>query len=187
MAMSRERKIFVGVFVTAVLALAVDRLVLQGPATGPARSPAAAPPAPTDLVEPADRPTAGPASSVPAVQAERRVAKRLGQVARRLPPATEGERDIFQPSSLWGGAEKPERQPQKTRGKELAKAFNEAHTLTGVLAGPDGGRLAMINDRFVAVGHDVDGFRVVSIGAGWVILRSPEDDQRIVLTMRDGL
>ena len=152
MTVTKSQKIWLGVLGVAVAALAVNQLA-GGPAAPPAgvTRPVGADPR---SASPAVR--AGPTAAVTMVGLsgfDAPLAARLDDLRRRLGDGPSIVRDAFAPPAAWAGAPSDDR----------AAAFEHGHVLTVTLQSGGGGQ-AVVDGDLVAVGQQVDGFRLASVG-----------------------
>jgi hypothetical protein len=162
MSSTKQRKVYVAVLGLALGGLAVDRLVLDGGATGPrdaaaaiaaagAPAPAAASPAGLNtLVSPA-------ASRGPTLAAR---LEHIGKEHRLDPMCID---DAFRPSLAWPKPASPAASDRpKAAEVDPTQAFLKAHRLMAVVQNTTGGA-AIVNGRTLTVGMEIDGFKLVRI------------------------
>ena len=109
-----------------------------------------------DLTALADLPTEGS-----------HIADRLSAVAEARSLDLTDVHDAFKPSPSWLGDEGAV-QPQNLGGTAAAR-FVRSHRLMAVMAGGANGS-AIINDKCLFIGQQIDGFRLISVGARNAVL-----------------
>ena len=157
MTLTRQRKIFLGLGASALVALGADRIFLgeslSGPETALAASIAISPQIDSSTVSDVDGllqeddPTAATS-----------LANRLDRLAQRRPGLLNVGRDAFRPTTTWSGVD------ESGHGATTdVDSFREAHKLVALL--PKHRRpCAMVNEMTVFVGQKVDGFTLVKVG-----------------------
>jgi hypothetical protein len=161
MVLSRKAKVYLGVLPLAVVALLVDRLVLDGGKPGPEQAsaaPMAARPTKPSALQPA------PVAAVPA-PAPPAPSPPLGRLAalmrgRQIDP--QHVRDAFAPAPSWLPPAPEPPAPKAPEPKKLPD-FQDRHELTAVIMGPQGAR-AIVDGKCLAVGQTLDGMKLISIG-----------------------
>ena len=178
MNLSRSQKILIAVLGVGLGALAVDRLLLGGAATGPAQAsamPIPGAPAPDGTAH------AGAGDSSAAAPATLSVAEQLRAVAAAEHLNGAVVPDAFEPSEQWVPAPAPADNRSAARQAEsAADNFARSHPLSAVLTTPTGG-WAMIAGQTVRVGQSVDGFTLVSVTEGAAVLE--RDGVRVELKL----
>ncbi len=168
MKLSRERQIYVGIGVLALLALGVDRVLIGSDLTDPVSASAAAgaigvqgdsdPTADVDLellLEPLEL------AGDPIVDRVRAVTGKSGGDITEV-------RDAFVPAPSWKGQAPA---PEAVDLHALASRFRDTHQLHAVMT-IDGVDYAVIDGRrMLAVGGRIDGFELVSIGDQAAVFR----------------
>ena len=87
-------------------------------------------------------------------------------------------RDAFKPSTSWGGNELVIE--RRRAADDLAATFAQSHRLMAVMgAGPNGS--AIINDKCLFIGQQIDGFRLASVGSRNAVLEL--DDAQVELEL----
>ncbi|MEE8154473.1 MAG: hypothetical protein V3T53_05880 [Phycisphaerales bacterium] len=97
------------------------------------------------------------------------IADRLSAVARSLDLTD--VRDAFKPSPGWIGDEGTVQQQDQLRSGPAAATFVQSHRLMAVMAGGPNGS-AIVNDTCLFIGQQIDGFRLISVGARSAVLES---------------
>ena len=97
------------------------------------------------------------------------IADRLSAVARSLDLTD--VRDAFKPSPGWIGDDGTVQQQQDLRDGPVAATFVRSHRLMAVMAGGSNGS-AIVNDTCLFIGQQIDGFRLISVGARNAVLES---------------
>lgn len=138
MNLDRRSRIALGLMLLALLALAVDRLVLPPP-----RAAVAAGPSGDDSARPAEFDT-DPALPPP-------------EPERRVPPADFETSDVFALSRIGVQAIPP----KDAAARLNAESFSAVHVLRGTLLGPS--PAALLDRRQVRVGQSVDGYRLIEV------------------------
>jgi|WetSurMetagenome_2_1015567.scaffolds.fasta_scaffold135875_2 hypothetical protein len=149
----------------AVVGLAVDRLFLTSPATAP---------------QPASASISGPAASlppssatpvvVPAVPAGADgIVERLRLAGKGLSLAPAALKDAFVPAESWLVKPNPAVTPTAVTTAvpvvDSGGRFISEHKLTSVLIDAGGG-IAVVNDKVLRVGQEIDGYRLVRLAPG---------------------
>ncbi|MDH3583143.1 MAG: hypothetical protein OER86_02895 [Phycisphaerae bacterium] len=188
--LTKERKIYAGLLIVAVVGLGADQLFLQSGATGPGPA-TAAPISSAALV-----PTAGTRpvpAAVPAVDLSAITREDEGALSFRLValaddrgfrlPAVE---DAFRPDASWEaliGSEPlvPEKPVVEPRALKVQR-FVESHRLMAVMRGARGG-LAIIDGQPLRVGEELDGFVLRSVKADSASFRKGEEEAVLMLQL----
>jgi len=170
MALARRQQAFVAVFLLGLVGLVVDRVFLR-PQGGPGT--AAADSSDTYAVP------FSPVKDAPSPSAEAQgpsVAERLDRVWPDREPNAVEARNPFSLTPLWlrsvgtGPA----------AGPDAAEVFAQAHPLVAVVM--DGRQsYALVNDRVLTLGEQIDGFTLVSVGSKSAVFE--RRGERIVLEL----
>lgn len=173
---SRQRKAYGLILALALAGLAVDRLVLDGGATGPQSakalidSPAGnangVAKSPTDAAAPATRATT--------------LAGRLDQMARDKNLNLFEVDDAFRPSASWIKPAAAAVAAAEATPLSESEAFLKKHKLLALLNNSHGGA-AIIDSQTVVLGKQVDGFTLVGVTKRSAILE--KDGQRVELSL----
>lgn len=165
MQMNKQQKVFAAVLGSGLLALGVDRVVFDTPATGPHAAAAAAAFVPAltassthDVVALArEALDEAPAMGEPPPN----LAERLNEVAQQhyLPP--ELGRDAFAPSDAWMTAIEPVREVKPTHDAD-ARRFQQSHRLMAIMT-PGGRGVVVVNNQAMRVGQRINGFTLTLI------------------------
>jgi hypothetical protein len=159
MKITKERGILFALMTVGLVALISDRLgASPSQATG---SPAAAENASQIQAIPRAQPTTMPI-------APQSIAQQLRSAGGAL---TTVGRNAFLLSSSWGGAATPQ---AAAPAESPVTRFLQTHRVQGILVSDSGGT-AIINGAAFAPGQVVDGFRLVSINRGFVVLEYGAD------------
>jgi hypothetical protein len=159
MKLTRERKMYAGLFVLAVVALGVDKFVLGPPQTqAAAQAQAPEPQRPAAHAEPQGQAAVAAGAKQPGLAALTlqmdHVSRAMGLDAKELP-------DVFQPPAGWVKPAAPK--PQA----DVAAIFAAQHHLLAVLKSSHGG-IAVIGGatsrKSLRIGQKVDGFELAAIG-----------------------
>ncbi len=174
MTLTKSQKIYVAIMVIVLMALLIDRTLLQPePAQASARQ-YAVPPSMRDPVDLEAPRSEGPAPRQVAI------ARKLEQVAEQRGLDPTGVIDAFRPSPMWLQFAEAPVGPEQV--ESLVERFMKAHTLAAVMgSGEEGG--AIVDGRTLLIGQVLDGFTLVSVGPRSAILES--GDARVVLTLPD--
>ena len=174
--LTTQRKVYIAVLGLAGTALAADRLFLGG---GPAPASAASPESLLIVPERAEgartgaatAPNARAARGGPEVQVES-VADRLRMFSEPSTGSTAlADAEVFAIPASWGDPF------GKAAAKPDVKAAFEAgkYRLTGVMKNnSDGTLIAVINRKAYRVDDEIDGMRLLKVGADVVVLEGPE-------------
>ncbi len=177
MTLTKSQRVYVAIMVIAVVALLIDRTLLQ-----PEQATAGAAAALQYAISPSTRSPDDPGSPPSEGPAPRQVAiaRKLEQIAEQRGLDPTGVIDAFRPSPMWlqlGEAQVDPAQPEL-----LAERFRKTHTLTAVMGSGDKG-WAIVDGRTLFIGQVLDGFTLVSVGQRSAILES--GDTRVQLTLPD--
>jgi len=156
--LSRERRVFIGVLGIALAGLLVDRLFLGSGLTGASEASAAEEYALDPSTEQFDIEPLAIEHEPTSLTAT--LADRLEEYAHSHAPDTGTLPDVFQPSAAWlpespaaaGGYRPP----------NAADEFRATHQLTAVMLSRSTPG-AVVNKRFLTVGMEIDGFKLVSL------------------------
>ncbi len=174
MTLTKSQRVYVAIMVIAVVALLIDRTLLQPEPVQASASQYAISPStrdPDDLEAPRSE---GPAPRQVAI------ARRLEQIAEQRGLDPTGVIDAFRPSPMWLQLGEVPVGPVQT--ELLAERFRKAHTLTAVMGSGNEG-WAIVDGRTLFIGRVMDGFTLISVGQRSAVLAS--GDTRVVLTLPD--
>ena len=182
MQLTKQQKMVGAVLGLAVAAFAVDRWVVgHEPADDGAIATSAAPAGRRAAPRPHRPRTPAADQLADASQAAvATLAARLEDVARSQKLNLESVNDAFRPPAAWVGTQRTAIVEDRP---DAAREFLQRHRLTAVMR-QTGGGVAIIDQKTVAVGHSLDGFRLVAVkdrsavlrrGQHRVELRLPED------------
>jgi len=170
MVLDKKRKVLAAVLGAAVAVLIADRLlgvIPMGDGADEAHSADAA----LQQADPPRRPArTGPAPTL---------AHRIEQVVQAGETPTLDVRDAFRTPPCWNArASDPlsEADPVDVR----ARAFLQAHRLRATSVGLEG-RVALVDDRCLATGQTLDGWRLLEVGSDFAAFAS--DDLRVTLRL----
>ena len=172
MTLTKSQRVYVAIMVIGVVALLIDRTLLQPePAQASALQYAISPSTrdPVDLEAPRSE---GPAPRQVAI------ARKLEQIAEQRGLDPTGVIDAFRPSPMWLALGEVPVAPVETG--LLAERFRKGHTLTAVMGSGDQG-WAIVDGRTLFIGRVLDGFTLISVGQRSAVLES--GDTRVVLTL----
>jgi hypothetical protein len=170
MALAKRQKALIGVFCLGVLGLVVDRVFLR-PQGGPGTASADTSETYTVPVSSADS-----ASSASAEAQSQSIAERLDRLWPDWEPNAAEARDPFSLADSW--LHSMEAGP--STAPNPAAEFAKAHPLVAVVL--DGRQShVLINDRFLTLGEQIDGFTLVSVGPKSAVLE--RQGEQIVLEL----
>ena len=183
MKLTKQRIVLLGLLGLAGVAFAVDYLILPAPAAAP-KPAAASSPLPARPIGPG-APAARPASAPPAATAApaSTLADRLRRAGEGLDMDPMNLKDAFVPPESWLA------RPQTPAGPAAAPAapvadsadqFVHEHKLTSVLIDSDGG-IAIVNDKVLRVGQEIDGYRLVRLAPGTALFTSGDGSVNVRL------
>jgi hypothetical protein len=176
---SKQRKMLAAVLALGLGGLAVDRLLLDGGATGPQEAAAQ-----QDLSPNAAATDAIISNTTPKtieITRSKTVAGRLDRMAAAQGFNLTEVQDAFRPSSAWTRATSKPTAAEKTAPKETeAEAFAKSHKLMAVVHNSAGGA-AIIGNRTITVGREIDGFTLVLVTPRGAVLE--KDGQRVELNL----
>ncbi len=174
MTLTKAQRVYVAIMVIGLVALLIDRTLLQPePAQATALLYAISPSTrdPDDLQTPRSE---GPAPRQVAI------ARKLEQFAQQRGLDPTGVIDAFRPSPMWLALDEV---PVGAGQAELSvERFRKAHTLAAVIGSGEEG-CAIVDGRTLFIGQVLDGFTLVSVGRRSAVLES--GDARVVLTLPD--
>jgi hypothetical protein len=167
MALTKERKIYVGLLAVGMAALAVDRLT-SGPATAQAEDASAY------VITRPDAPAATNSTSVaPSAGGTMTPGGGLAARLRELAPQPNvapgaSARDLFRAPASWAA---PAQTTQPVAREPGPADFEKSHRLTAVLLQ---GRQAhaVVDGRMVAPGQAIDGYTLISVTQDMAVFRS---------------
>ncbi len=174
MTLSKSQGVYIAIMVIAVVALLIDRTLLQPEPAQAATFQYAVPPSARDPVDLEAPRSEGPAPRQVAI------ARKLEQVAEQRGLDPTGVIDAFRPSPMW--LELGEVQVDDVQAEVLVERFRKAHTLAAVMGSGDEG-WAIVDGRTLLIGEVLDGFTLVSVGRRSAVLES--GDARVLLTLPD--
>ena len=162
-AMTKERKIYLAVFLVAMTALAVDRLMVPS-ASGPADASAQAPQAtaPGELPQAIEQLIEGSPLEAQAPTPTAALTQRLDSVASAWDLKAAAPKDVFVPGQPWQQAQEAQ---QAAETPDPAELFGQAHQLCGVMLSGGGKAMAIVDDKCLAIGETVGEFRLESVTA----------------------
>jgi hypothetical protein len=153
MALAKRQKALIGIFGLGLLGLVVDRVFLR-----PQGGPGAASAETSEMYAvPASLADDAPAGSAEAHSPS--VAERLDRLWPDWEPNAVGVRDPFSLTPLWRDSTPAGPSAAPDPGAEFAKA----HPLVAVVMDGQQSRV-LINDRLLALGGQIDGYTLVSVG-----------------------
>jgi hypothetical protein len=166
MALTKRQKVLVAVFVVGSAALIVDRIWL--------RPEAASADSPPESTAQASSATSRPSASVTPDKPS--VAQRLDRLWPDREPNFSDVRDPFCLPRSWSGVQKD----GPAAARDPAAAFATAHRLSAVLLE---GQIsyALVGDRFLTPGQEIDGFTLVSVGERFAVFEG--QGGRVVLKL----
>ncbi len=91
-------------------------------------------------------------------------------------------KDAFCPSESWLSDLRPEERTAMSSDEVKVIGFGRKHALNAIVTSDCGG-MAFIDDRFVRVGHVIDGFRLVKLGYRTAVFEA--NGLEVVLTLKD--
>ena len=162
MKLSKRQMILVAGLLLTLVGLGAERLQLLPASVGPRQAEASVG---LDVTGPADA-DAGPAR--PAARApawvQNALADRLTAAAKAHRVDLDNVKDAFVPAADWAGCPSAELPPPDSP-EVKARRFVRDHRLEATVAGADGDS-AIVDGRCMAVGAELDGFRLVSVTCG---------------------
>lgn len=174
---SRQRKAYGLILVLALGGLAVDRLVLDGGATGP-QSAEAIGGAPVSRAVAAEAKTKTETNN-PATRAST-LAGRLDRTAKEKNFNLLQVDDAFRPAASWIKPAAAAVMAQAAEPVSEAEAFTKKHKLLALLNNAHGGA-AIIGSQTVVLGKQIDGFTLVGVTKRSALLE--KDGQRVELSL----
>ncbi len=188
---SKQRKAYVVILALALGGLGVDRILLDGGATGPSQTEASLSPTPTPGVTPAPGTIPGtttgfaPGSARASGASAGSPTARTMTLAGRLDKIAESEsfdlaqvEDAFLPASGWLKKEQPKARPVVK--VDEVQAFTNTHKLLALVNNAHGGA-AIINNQTVVLGKVVDGFTLIEVTKRSAIFE--KDGRRVELSL----
>ena len=174
MTLTKSQRVYVAIMVIAVVALLIDRTLLQPePVQASAWQYAVSP----SMRDSGDLEV--PLSEGPAPR-QVVIARKLEQIAEQRGLDPTGVIDAFRPSPMWLQFSALPVGPEQT--ESLVDRFTKAHALTGVMgSGEDG--WAIVDGRTLFIGQALDGFTLVSVGQRSAVLESGE--VMVILSLPD--
>ncbi len=174
MTLTKSQRVYVAIMVIAVVALLIDRTLLQ---PEPAQASALQYTIPASERDPVD--LEAPRSEGPAPR-QVAIARKLEQIAEQRGLDPTGVIDAFRPSPMW--LQLREVPVDDVQAELLVERFRKAHTLAAVMGSGDEG-WAIVDGRTLLIGQVLDGFTLVSVGRRSAVLES--GDARVLLTLPD--
>ena len=163
MVLSKRQKILAVALGAAVAVFVADRILLDRDDIGPAEARAW----PLGDVDPKPLVSGAPACEV-SQEKEVTLADRLEQAVEDGDVDPTAVKDAFCPSESWSGLDLTARFPPGS-ADAIARAFAESHRLTATAVSAEGG-MAIIDGQCLAVGREIDGFRLVSVSRNSAVL-----------------
>jgi hypothetical protein len=199
-ALTKRQISLIAVLGSSVIGFIVDQVFLAPGALEPAKASASAsrpqtPAAPAARPATASAPATAPAAAAPvsaksagapvaaATAMQVSLAERLKSLALTDRDPTE-MREAFAPSPAWLASlevEKPAVAAAEPE-RDLTADFTGRHKLTSVLRRGNGGS-AIVDGKFVEIGEQVDGYRLIGLTADSAIFRSPRDAKEVRLSI----
>ena len=169
MQLTKHQKMVGAVLGLAVAAFAVDRWVIgHAPADDAALATSPAPAARRTAPRPQrNRVPAAEQLADASQSAVSTLAARLDEVARAQKLNLEVVNDAFRPPAAWVGTQRTAIVEDRP---DAAREFLQRHRLTAVMR-QTGGGVAIIDQKTVAVGQSLDGFRLVAVKERSAVLR----------------
>ncbi|MCG3125203.1 MAG: hypothetical protein CHACPFDD_00018 [Phycisphaerae bacterium] len=167
MKLTRRQRWWLCGLVVALIAMAMDRLLLPRPAAATAR--------------PAPSPTSRPSAATPNIAALDAAIAELGRVLSADPTRVEpSPPDVFARTRAAAAvlADAPPPQPAPTRADEFAARYRLAATITG--AAP----AAVIGRRVIRIGETIETFTLRAVGDGWAEFVSDDGSVRLEVPRR---
>ncbi len=168
MVLSKRQKILAVALGAAVAVFVADRILLDRDDIGPAEARAW----PLGDVDPQPLVPKGLVSGARACEwsqeKEVTLADRLEQAVEDGDIDPTAVKDAFCPSESWSGLDLTARFPPGS-ADAVARAFAESHRLTATAVSAEGG-MAIIDGQCLAVGREIDGFRLVSVSRNSAVL-----------------
>ena len=174
MTLTKSQRVYVAIMVIVMVALLIDRTLLQ---PEPAQASVLQYAVPSSERDPGD--LEAPRSEGPAPR-QVAIARKLEQIAEQRGLDPTGVIDAFRPSPIW--LQSSEAPVEIEQPELLVERFMKAHTLAAVMgSGKDGS--AIVDGRTLLIGQVLDGFTLVSVGRRSAVLES--GDARVLLTLPD--
>lgn len=178
---TRQRKILFGVLAIAVAALAIDRMVMQGPQSAEGSTSESQY---MDTVAELGQQSAPTVAVAPKIAAPNRsVADLLMQFRGQVPQQPQQIENAFVPSPTWIDADQQLTAKVTTANpaEDRARQFVQDHTLTAVMRTGDGG-FAIVNNTIVRLGQTLGGFELIEITADAAVFRG--NDYQVQLKVK---
>ena len=162
----------------ALAILVIDRLQLGSGQFGPETARASF--VPEDNTDAKDETIATLPAATALSQSRNDLASRLETMAAQHDLDGAPVRDAFQPSEVWLSRLGANHSKPAVAAPPVGAGFIKKHKLQAVLLGRDGGS-AIVNNTYLKIGQELDGFELVSIDANSVGFVSGK--VRVVLTL----
>ncbi|MEX2670996.1 MAG: hypothetical protein WD294_02675 [Phycisphaeraceae bacterium] len=162
--MNRQRKIYVALLMTALAALAVDRLLLEAGASGPTEAEATPAVVETRVIDEnldrINRVIAHADAAVAEMGGEHGLAMQLSRVAEERRLAKQALANPFAVPAHWQPAEARATPGESSTPQTIdpAEEFRNEHQLQAVMQQREGGGIAIINGRPIGIGEGVGSF-----------------------------
>ncbi len=116
------------------------------------------------------------------------LADRFEEIAKKHGLEITGVRDAFRPAESWVGKAPKKQQEAKPVDPDKARVekFIKSHQLQGVVIA-DKSRGAIINGKYLIIGQEMDGFRLVEVNKNSVMMVMVSRGTRAVLTLAEGM
>ncbi|MEX0654498.1 MAG: hypothetical protein WD534_14780 [Phycisphaeraceae bacterium] len=177
--MTKQRKVLAAILGTGLMALGVDRFVLESSATTPQAASAVAPAVDTPSVQEQALDLAREALDESNVSQRASLADRLNETARQHALPDRPHRDAFAPSATWTDAIAPT-EPVEAVDDDRARRFKQNHALNAVMTPGERG-VVVVNGKPLRVGGQLDGFTLVSVQGQSATFEGPVG--QVVLTI----
>lgn len=161
MKMTKQRIVLAAILGTGLLALGVDRFVLQSSATAPQAASAVTPVLAEPSLQEQALELARETLEESEVDSRPSLAGRLNETARQHALPDQPERDAFAPSLAWTAA-MTVTEPVEAIDDGQVRRFKQRHTLNAVMTPGDRG-VVVVNGQPLRVGGQIDGYTLVSV------------------------
>ncbi len=180
MIFTRKRKSLVAVLVLGVAALAVDRFVLTEGSAGPRKVHAAViNTSQTSTPSVTDDAAAASQASIPNAS----VAGLLTDLGKKYAVQPMSVKDAFRPSPKWLGDFAPQTSDAPRESGD--PGFLQRHRLNAVVVSGNTAA-AVINDQYLCVGQELDGYRLVKVSKSSAVLVSNGEQVTLLLDRECG-
>ena len=167
-----SRKIYIGIFAVALVALAADRLFFGDDGSSPAQASASS----QTVQPPAELLTETVVEIETAPPDNHSLARRLESLAEQLQLDPQAGLDAFAPNGSWAAGGRGGNTPESS-GRE----FIRSHRLTSVLPAGEGKGSAIVDEQFTSIGQELDGFKLIGLKEGTAVFQAGEETVELEL------